>query len=183
MSEKLKADTESQVATNTTSRLFFVDNWKTWLITLVVLHHFALVYGAGAPFYYSEPPFTDPLAYLVLLVFILFNQSWFMGAFFLISGYFTPGSLDRKGLGSFLKDRLLRLGIPLIIFYFVLSPIASTGAWQMPASLTGITNPLSWQSYPKLSGGGPLWCVAMWFIFDVFYHEMHPTLIVDFLVH
>jgi fucose 4-O-acetylase-like acetyltransferase len=32
-----------------------------------------------------------------------------MGFFFLISGYFTPGSFERKGLRSFLKDRLIRL--------------------------------------------------------------------------
>jgi len=169
MNEYSIASTESQAAKNTTSRLFFVDNWKTWLITLVVLHHLALVYGAGAPFYYSEPPFTDPLAYLVLLVFILFNQSWFMGAFFLISGYFTPGSFDRKETGSFLKDRLLRLGIPLIIFYFILSPISYIGYWQMPAELTGITTPLTWKAYPQSLGIGPLWFVAMLLIFDFGY--------------
>jgi hypothetical protein len=131
-----------------------------------MLHHVALVYGAGAPFYYVEPPVNNPLAFLVLLVFILVNQSWFMGAFFLISGYFTPGSFDRKGPGSFIKDRLLRLGIPLIIFYFVLSPISSIGYWQMPASLTGITTPLTWQAYPHLLGMGPLWFVTMLLIFD-----------------
>ncbi|MFC2014628.1 acyltransferase family protein [Chloroflexota bacterium] len=169
MSENSIANTELQSAKNKTSRLFFIDNWKTWLITLVVLHHLALVYGAGAPFYYSEPPFTDPLAYLVLMVFILFNQSWFMGAFFLISGYFTPGSFDRKETGSFLRDRLLRLGIPLVVFIFVLSPVSSIGFYQMPASLTGITNPLTWQSYPKLIGLGPLWFVAMLLIFDFGY--------------
>jgi glucan biosynthesis protein C len=139
------------------------------LVTLVVLHHVALVYGAGAPFYYVEPPINDPLAFLVLLVFVLFNQAWFMGALFLIAGYFTPGSFDRKGPGSFLKGRLLRLGIPLIIFYFVLNPISSIGYWQMPASLTGITTPLTWQAYPYLLGMGPLWFVAMLLIFDFGY--------------
>jgi surface polysaccharide O-acyltransferase-like enzyme len=157
------------IATKPTSRLLFIDNWRSALIILVVLHHLALVYGAGAPFYYVEPPINDPLAFLVLLVFILLNQSWFMGAFFLLSGYFTPGSFDRRGPGSFLKDRLLRLGIPLIIFYFVLSPIASIGSWQMPASLTGITTPLTWQAYPHLLGMGPLWFAAMLLIFDFGY--------------
>jgi len=152
------------------SRLLFIDNLRTGLITLVVLHHVAVVYGAVVtPFYYFEPPFNDPLAFLVLLVFALFNQSWFMGALFLFSGYFTPGSFDRKGLGPFLKDRLLRLGIPLIIFYFVLSPISWIGLWQMPASLTGITTPLTWQQYPHLLGMGPLWFVAMLLIFDFGY--------------
>jgi len=152
------------IAAEPSSRLFFIDNLRTGLITLVVLHHVALVYGAFMPFYYFEPPIN-----LVLLVFALVNQSWFMGAFFLFSGYFTPGSFDRKGLGSFLKDRLLRLGIPLIIFYFVLSPISSIGYWQMPASLTGITTPLTWQAYPHLLGMGPLWFVAMLLIFDFGY--------------
>jgi phosphatidylglycerophosphate synthase len=37
----------------------------------------------------------------------------------------------------------------------------------MPASLTGITTPLSWQDYPKLLDMGPLWFVAMLLIFDI----------------
>ncbi len=39
-----------------------------------------------------------------------------MGCLFLISGYFTPGSYDRKGPKRFPKDRLLHLGIPLLVF-------------------------------------------------------------------
>jgi glucan biosynthesis protein C len=158
-----------QVATGTTPRLFFIDHLRAGLIILVVLHHVALVYGAGAPFYYSEPPFTDPLAYIVMLVFVLFNQAWFMGALFLIAGYFTPRSFERKGSGSFLKSRLVRLGSPLIIWRFVLSQISSIGYWQMPAELTGITNPLSWQAYPFLLGLGVAWFLALLLIFNFGY--------------
>ena len=158
-----------QAATGKTSRLFFIDHLRAGLIILVVLHHVALVYGAGAPFYYSEPPFTDPLAYIVMLVFVLFNQAWFMGALFLIAGYFTPRSFDRKGSGSFLKGRLVRLGIPLIIWIFVISPVSSIGYWQMPAELTGITDPLSWQAYPFLLGLGVAWFIAMLLIFNFGY--------------
>ena len=161
------ATKSTTIAAEPNSRLLFIDSLRTGLITLVVLHHVAVVYGAFTPFYYVEPPIN-----LVLLVFGLINQSWFMGALFLLSGYFTPGSFDRKGPGPFLKDRLLRLGIPLVVFTFVLSPIAWTGLWQMPANLTGITNPLTWQSYPKLIGIaplGPMWFVAMLLIFDFGY--------------
>jgi glucan biosynthesis protein C len=158
-----------QSATKTASRLFFIDNWRSALIILVVLHHLAVIYGAGAPFYYVEPPVNDLPAFLVLLIFIVINQSWFMGAFFLLSGYFTPVSFDHKGMGSFLKDRLLRLGIPLVVFIFVFNPVASIGYFQMPASLTGITSPLTWQTYPKLIGMGPLWFLAMLLVFDLGY--------------
>jgi surface polysaccharide O-acyltransferase-like enzyme len=92
-----------------------------------------------------------------------------MGALFLLSGYFTPGSFDRKGPRSFLKDRLLRLGIPLILFYFVLSPISWIGLWHMPAGLTGITDPFTWQTYLHFFGMGPLWFVAMLLVFDFGY--------------
>jgi len=135
----------------------------------VVLHHVAVTYGSGAPFYYVEPAFNDPLAFLNLLVFTLVNQAWFMGALFLLSGCFTPASYDRKGPVSFLKDRLVRLGLPLLIFYFLLGPLSSIGFWQMPSSLTGITTPLTWRAYPHLLGLGPLWFVALLLVFDLGY--------------
>lgn len=155
-------------------RLYFVDNLRTGLVIMVVLHHIALVYGASLPgYYYVEPPFAEPMAFSALLIFALFNQAWFMGAFFLLAGYFTPRSYDRKGFGHFLGARFLRLGIPLLFFYFVLSPIAFIGYFLMPAELTGITAPLSWQSfwatYPEIIGMGPLWFAALLLIFSLGY--------------
>ena len=158
-----------QAVTGRASRLFFIDHFRTALVILVVLHHLALVYGGIPPFYYFEPPVNDPLAGLIALVFVLFNQAWFMGAFFLLAGYFTPGSYDRKGPGSFLKDRLLRLGIPLILFILVLNPISELGTYLMPVSLTGITDPPTWQEYPNHIGLGPMWFVAMLLIFSFGY--------------
>jgi hypothetical protein len=64
---------------------------------------------------------------------------------------------------------LVRLGIPLVFFIFVLGPISSIGYWQMPASLTGITDPLSWQAYPFLVNMGPMWFVALLLVFDFGY--------------
>ncbi len=151
-----------QGTTGKTPRLVFIDHLRVFLIILVVLHHVAAVYGAGTEFYYVEPPFADPTAYKLLLAFMLINQAWFMGAFFLLAGYFTPGSFDRKGSGSYLKDRLLRLGVPLALFFFILNPLSSVGFYLMPAELTGITTPLSLEAlYPESVGLGPLWFVAM----------------------
>jgi len=154
------------------SRLFFIDHLRAALVILVVLHHVAMVYGGIQPFYYLEPP-ADLISFVVPMVFVLLNQAWFMGAFFLLAGYFTPASYDRKGTGSFIKDRLIRLGIPLIVFYFVLNPISNIGYFLMPASMTGNPAPLTWQTfwkaYPDLIGLGPLWFVAMLLIFSFGY--------------
>ena len=149
-------------------RLYFADNLRTWLIMLVVPTHLAQFYG-GVGFYYVEPPYNNLFAYVVLVFFLLINVAYFMGLLFLISGYFSLPSLARKGPRHFAKDRLIRLGVPLGVYFFVLNPIAYLSIYAMPASLTHITTPLSWRDYSQLVGMGPLWFVAMLLIFDIGY--------------
>lgn len=163
--------------TENTSHLVFIDYLRSFLVILVVLHHLALIYGGVPPFYYHDlkpvPPYVDPLAYQVALIFVFFNQAWFMGAFFLLSGYFTPGSFERKGISTFLKTRFLRLGIPILLFIFILGPISSIGYWLMPPALTGITSQLSFITwiftYPYLLSLGPLWFCAILLFFNIGY--------------
>jgi glucans biosynthesis protein C len=151
-------------------RLFFADHLRVALTILVVLHHLAVIYGANAAFYYVEPPSSkDLVAFVLLLVFVLINQAYFMGFFFLLSGYFTPGSFERKRSAAFLKDRLLRLGIPLLVFIFILSPLSFVGVFEMPVALTHLTTPFTWQMYPLALGVGPLWFAEMLLIFDFGY--------------
>jgi len=85
-------NSQVQTATRISSRLFFADHLRAALVILVVLHHVAAVYGASIPwYYYIDPPADNVFAFLALLVFMLFNQAWFMGAFYLLAGHFTPG--------------------------------------------------------------------------------------------
>ncbi|MCB0073208.1 MAG: ABC transporter permease, partial [Caldilineaceae bacterium] len=48
----------------------------------------------------------------------------FMALMFFISGLFVWRSLARKGVGPFLRDRLIRLGIPFVVGVLVLVPLA-----------------------------------------------------------
>jgi hypothetical protein len=140
----------------------------------VILHHTAITYGGSGSFYYTESA-TDPLASLVLTLFTNFNQAWFLGCFFLVSGYFSPASFDRKGPRQFLRDRLIRLGIPLLVFFFVLNPITVYIAFShLPTSqvvAAGFTLPLTlnWQFFVNSVGNGPLWFVEMLLFFEFGY--------------
>lgn len=155
-------------------RIYFVDYLRAALVCLVILHHTAITYGGSGSFYYTEAA-TDSAASGLLSLFTNFNQAWFMGLFFLLSGYFSPSSFDRKGPKKFLVDRLIRLGIPFLIFYFVLNPITVFVAFShLPASqvaAAGFSVPLTvnWQSYLNSVGNGPLWFVEMLFIFELGY--------------
>jgi surface polysaccharide O-acyltransferase-like enzyme len=65
-------------------------------------------------------PAIDDISPIFLTFFTTINQSYFMSAFFLLAGYFTPHSLDKKGKAYFIKDRLIRLGIPLLLFTIII---------------------------------------------------------------
>jgi surface polysaccharide O-acyltransferase-like enzyme len=133
-------------------RLFFVDNLRIALTILVVIHHQSLLI------------FSMPL-------FLMLNQAYFMGLFFFLSGCFTPASYDRKGMWIFLKGRLLRLGIPILVYIFVISPIAKIGSsiYQHEILGTEIAIPFTWGQYFEMTNIGPLWFLAMLLIFDICY--------------
>jgi glucan biosynthesis protein C len=153
------------------SRLYFIDYLRAGLVILVVLHHLAIVYGEGISFWYVDPPMGESLFGLAMVIFVLMNQAWFMGALFLLAGYFTPGSFDRKGSGSFLKARLIRLGIPLLVWIFILNPFSNIGLFLEPA--VWVAEPLTWQTYwqlyPEFIGLGVAWFLALLLIFDFGY--------------
>ena len=52
------------------------------------------------------------------------ERGLFMGMFFFLGGYFTPGACDRKGAATFLSDRALRLGAPLALGTILIVPLA-----------------------------------------------------------
>jgi hypothetical protein len=166
--------TSASISAESKIRLYFADYLRAALVSLVILHHLAITYGGSGSWYYTEPA-TSSAATGLLTLFTGFNQAWFLGAFFIISGYFSPGSFDRKGAKQYIKDRLIRLGIPLLIFFFVLSPITVYIAFShLPATQlagTGITLPLTvnWQFYSQAVGIGPLWFVEMLLIFELGY--------------
>lgn len=103
------------------SRLFYIDNLRIVLIVLVVLHHLSITYGAPGGWYYNESQADFPTI-IPMSMFVATNQAFFMGMFFFISAFFIVPSLTRKGNKRFIADRLVRLGIPTIIFYFIISP-------------------------------------------------------------
>lgn len=96
-------------------RFAFVQSIRVFLVSLVVAHHAAQPYGPTG----GEWPVNDPVSNPWLGAFFALNAAFFMGFFFLIAGYFTGGSYDRKGGAAFVRSRLVRLGVPLAIFIFI----------------------------------------------------------------
>jgi peptidoglycan/LPS O-acetylase OafA/YrhL len=102
--------------------MYFLDNLKVLLTVLVVLHHAAQPYGPGGGWWIASDPY-DLIDLLVLGIFMAVNASFFMGLFFMISAYFVPSSLERKGAAKFMKGRLVKLGVPILIFMIGVFPV------------------------------------------------------------
>lgn len=73
-------------------RLLFIDNLRILLIILVILVHLAITYGAPVGDWYYQEVEAGMIESIFYIFFIAVSQSFFMGFFFLISGYFAPGS-------------------------------------------------------------------------------------------
>jgi hypothetical protein len=92
------------------------------LTVLVVLHHTAIMFGGDGGWYLRHAA-SSQLATILLTLLCAVDQSFFMGAFFLLAGYFTPRSFDGKGLLRFGIDRLLRLGLPILVYGLLIGPL------------------------------------------------------------
>lgn len=150
-------------------RMPFVDNLRVFLTILVVVFHVAITYGGEGSWFYRERPTTE-LAGILLTLFISLNQFFFMGLFFFISGYFVPGAMDRKGGWKFLKDRLVRLGIPLVLYSVLISPIVEGVKAIHEDYWSGNLGQYilrCWQT--RFFTPGPLWFIEALLVFCVAY--------------
>lgn len=100
------------------SRLAYIDNVRIFLSMLVVAHHAGQPYGSDGWWL-----FQSPLRSNWIHLFFGVNEAFFMGLFFLMAGYFHPGSLDRKGPLKFVLDRLWRFGVPIVIMVLGITPV------------------------------------------------------------
>ena len=103
-------------------RLYYFDNLKVCLTVLVIFHHAGQAYGDGGGWAYtpSNPAEVMPWIWHFFSV----NAAFFMGLFFLISGYFVPASYDKQGASVFVQKKLMRLGIPLLVMGGLLSVLS-----------------------------------------------------------
>jgi peptidoglycan/LPS O-acetylase OafA/YrhL len=149
------------------TRDFYIDRLRAAMTALVILHHTAITYGASGGWFWNELKPSGAPSSLILTMFVATNQAYFMGFFFLLAGYFTPNSLERKGYGRFMLDRFLRLGLPLLAFGLLLGPltagivnaVTSDGFWPCIRYL--------WQHREFING--PLWFAQALLIFSLAY--------------
>ncbi|HLK24508.1 MAG TPA: acyltransferase [Caulobacteraceae bacterium] len=122
---------------------------RAFITLLVLAHHAVIAYIPGLPkppAVFGQPPFTwgafpvedaaHPFAPFGLLTGV--NEAFFMSLMFLISGLFVWDSLKRKGAAGFVRDRVVRLGLPFAVAATILAPLAYYPAYRLTGAAPGV---------------------------------------------
>lgn len=166
----------ASLAVNTRSglappRMLFIDNVRWAMIMLVLSMHAADTYSPFGNWYYVERPEAGHAVRLFFLTYQTVLQGFFMALLFFVAGYFTPTSFDAKGPGAFLKGRLVRLGLPTLLYVAVIGPVTEfyvAHSWHTTNSF-GHEMVLYIVRGRFLSGTGPMWFCAALLIFSGVY--------------
>jgi hypothetical protein len=116
MSHSATIGAEAHAAPKAKARNLSLDRARTFLTLVVLLHHAVIPYT-----YFGH---TDPASWIGFDIVVLATDSFFMAMFFFLSGLFTWPGIARKAPSVFLRDRLLRLGLPFAIAAFTVIPLA-----------------------------------------------------------
>jgi hypothetical protein len=139
---------------------------------MVLAFHSFMAYmasGPSSPSPFDDPPYAwrahpivDSDRWLGFDVFGAFQFLHLMQLMFFLSGLFVWPSLVRKGAATFLRDRVLRLGVPFVIGVFLLMPAAYFPAYRVSAVDPGWSGFWShWIALP-FRPNGPMW--FLWFV-------------------
>ena len=166
------ATAEIRAAPQATTRNAALDRARTFLTLVVVIHHAVIPYT-----YFGDAGGKSWLGFDAV---ILATDSFFMAMFFFLSGLFVWPSFAHKAPPIFLRDRLLRLGLPFAIAAFTTIPIAyyAVALRQQP----DIDFAAFW--WKTITVGpwpsGPIWFVWVLLAFDLsasVLYRLSPTLV------
>ena len=101
------------------TRIYFLDNLRTFLIFLVVVLHAGLVYESVLE---NTWIVCDPMKNNSIGLIRMYLDLFVMFIIFFISGYFVPYSVKNKSSLDFLKTKFIRIFVPWIIAVFTLIP-------------------------------------------------------------
>ncbi|MBP6507679.1 MAG: acyltransferase [Opitutaceae bacterium] len=161
-------------------RLAWIDNLRTFAILLVVNMHACVTYSHVGDWYTMsarEPSLAEKVPFLFWQGHL---QAFFMGLLFFVSGYFAQLSLTRKGPAAFLRERVIRLGLPTLLYMLVIHPFILLGLnpWHADFPPAGEFYAHYLSTGKFIGSSGPLWFAFALLIFCTLlatWHALRPA--------
>jgi hypothetical protein len=149
-----------------------LSNLRAIVIVIVLAFHSVLAYLASlpaGPHPFDDPPYrwqaipiVDSHRFFGFDLFCAWQDISLMSLMFFLSGLFVPSSLARKGSFTFLTDRFVRIGLPLIVVAAFLMPISYYPTYRVTAADPSVS--AYWAHLTAL----PFWpCGPQWFLWQL----------------
>lgn len=151
------------------ARHLYLDNLKVVLIAAIIAAHAITSYATEAWWLYSdvrETTLSSATETALLAVAGPFGLIM-IPLLFLVAGLLTPPSLDRKGTRRYVRDRVLRLGLPFAAFV-LLWPALEYSVFRPFGGYTGSYWDRLLRTDEPLQSG-PLWFVGALLVFALGY--------------
>lgn len=154
-----------------------LNNLRIAVIVIVVAVHAVMAYLGSSPassFRFDDPPYrwrsipiVDPERWFGFDIFCGFQDIYLISLLFFLSGLFVWPSLARSGSRIFLRDRILRIGIPFALTVGLLMPLAHYPVYRVTAVDPSLA--AYWQHWRALPfwPSGPPWFLWVLLIFDL----------------
>jgi glucan biosynthesis protein C len=140
--------------TQPTERFHALDALRAGALLLGIALHGTMSFVVGIPALDNSPSSTLAVLFFVIHIFR-------MSLFYVLAGYFACLLLQSKGWREFLRNRLKRVALPLLLFWFVLVPL--TAAPTLWGIMRSYSPELQEQITASGSGGVPL--LHLWFLY------------------
>jgi len=144
--------------TTSAQRERWADNLRVLVIAGVIVTHAATAYVIDVDWYYEERTTSD-LWSLILTFPALIGGLFGLGPLFLLAGWFSALSLSHRRPGSFTRSRLLRLGVPLLVFTFLIDPLTDYLGGLGEGDAAKVSDYLT--NRTGTGDTGPMWFVAV----------------------
>jgi Acyltransferase family len=154
-----------------------LNNLRTFAVVVVVAAHSFIAYlgsSPASPFRFDDEPFRwrsipiiDTDRWFGFDIFCAHQDTYLIALLFFLSGLFVWPSLARKGMRTFLFDRVVRIGLPFALAVGLLMPIAHYPIYRVAAVDPGLT--AYWQHWLALPfwPSGPPWFLWVLLVFDL----------------
>jgi glucan biosynthesis protein C len=150
------------------ARQAWMDNLRVIVIAGVIVMHVSTAYILDIGWYYEERTASD-VTEMVVAVITLPLSLFAMAVLFLVAGRLTATSLARKGPRSFWRGRLLRLGLPVVLFVVVVDPATSVlGRWGTGGPGNEHLGSIASYEFAHPQSG-PMWFVVALLVFSTGY--------------
>jgi fucose 4-O-acetylase-like acetyltransferase len=154
-------------------RGLLADHLRSFITLLVVAHHAVLAYHAygpqpaasfdAAPMAWRAFPVLDAAKWPGIDLLVTLNDTFFMMLMFFVGGLYVARSVARRGAAGFVRERMLRLGLPFLASCLVLAPLA-----YYPAYLQLGGEP-TLAAYARAYAHLPVWPAGpAWFLWVLF---------------